>query len=105
MTVMVQQDPKLAQRMAALRNANVIRTARAEIKADLKHGRAYIGDVLADPPPCLDSATIFDLLLATPMLGRVRANKVLKRAGVSGSRTVGSLPPGQRRAVVEALER
>lgn len=92
-------DRSLAQRMAALERANDVRTGRARLKRDIKAGRRDMIDVLLNPPVCADTMKVFDLLLAAPKIGRVKANQVLVRARVSPSKTVGGLTQRQRTEV------
>ena len=66
----------LDQRMEALQRANVIRIARAQLKRDLKSGDASISALLGDPPEWVLTAKVFDLLLAVPKCGRVKAGAV-----------------------------
>src|SRR4051812_35826251 len=90
-------ERSLTQRMDALRRANDIRTRRASLKRDLKAGRAHIHGLLLDPPEYLETAKVFDLLLAVPKYGRVKVNRILTQAGFSPSKPAGGLP-GRRRA-------
>ena len=66
--------------MDALQRANEIRTRRAQLKRDLKAGRASIHDLLLEPPEYVETAKVFDMLLAVPKYGRVKVNKVLRSA-------------------------
>lgn len=84
------------QRLAALAKANEIRTLRAELKSDLKKGRESIHDLLLEPPTWLATAKVFDILLAVPKYGRVKANKILVQCRISPSKTVGGLSQRQR---------
>ena len=93
------------QRMAALRRANEIRTARAQLKRDLKAGRRSIHDLLLEPPEFLATAKVLDLLLAVPKYGRVKANKVLLLCRISPSKTIGGLSARQRTELVSMLRR
>ena len=95
----------LDQRMEALRRANEIRVQRARLKRDLKVGEASIERVLADPPEYLLTAKVFDMLLAVPKYGRVKANKVLLQCRISPSKTVGGLSQRQRTELVSMLRR
>lgn len=88
------------QRMAALQRANAIRTRRAELKRDAKAGRVDLLEVLAAPPAEVETMKVFDLLLARPGFGRVKVNKILSKAQVSPSKTVGGLSDRQRRELV-----
>ncbi|MGA2926859.1 MAG: integration host factor, actinobacterial type [Solirubrobacteraceae bacterium] len=93
------------QRMDALSRANEIRTLRAQLKRDLKSGRVSIGALLLDPPPCLEAAKVFDMLLALPKIGTVKASKILNSCRVSPSKTFGGLNERQRAELVERLDR
>lgn len=91
------------QRMEALRRANEIRTRRAQLKRDLKGGRRSIGQLLQDPPDYVGTAKVFDMLLAVPKYGRVKANKVLVQCRISPSKTIGGLSQRQRSELVVLL--
>ena len=67
----------------ALSRANEVRTLRAKLKRDLKARRVSIGALLLDPPAYLETAKVFDMLLAIPKVGRVRATKILQSCQVS----------------------
>jgi|SRR5947209_9236006 len=93
------------QRMEALQRANNIRTRRAKLKRDLKAGRQPIDELLLSPPEYLETAKVFDLLLAVPKYGRVKVNKILSHCKISPSKTVGGLSERQRRELVAFLRR
>ena len=82
--------------MDALRRANEVRALRAQLKRDLNAGRVSIGALLHDPPPFLETAKVFDMLLALPRHGRVKATKILASCRVSPSTTFGVLSERQR---------
>ena len=82
--------------MDALSRANEVRVLRAQLKRDLKAGRVSIGALLLDPPPCLETAKVFDMLLALPKYGSVKATKILNGCRVSSSKTFGGLSERQR---------
>jgi hypothetical protein len=90
--------------LEALRRANSIRSRRAELKEHLRGGMIAIQEVLNDPPDFVHTAKVFDLLVAVPKMGPVRANRVLERCRVSPSKTVAGLTPRQRRELLEQLE-
>ena len=98
-------ERSLVQRMEALQRANEIRTQRAKLKRDLKAGRASIHELLLDPPPFTHSAKVFDMLLAVPKYGRVKANRVLVQCRISPSKTIGGLSTRQRTELVSMLRR
>jgi hypothetical protein len=91
--------------MDALRRANEIRVERARLKKELKSGRVMIEDVLADPPEFVGTAKVFDMLLAVPKFGRVKAAKFLNQCRISQSKTVGGLSERQRAELVGLLRR
>ena len=91
---MPRRSPK--QRMEALRQANEIRFARAELKKDLKAGNVKIEQLLSQPPDYVESATVSDLLMAVPNVGRVKTARLLEKSRISQSRTVGGLSERQR---------
>lgn len=84
------------QRMEALRNANRIRSRRAELKRDLKARRVQLVPLLLDPPEWLLAAKVYELLLATPKIGRVKANKLLSIVRISPAKTIGGMSDRQR---------
>jgi hypothetical protein len=93
------------QRMKALQKANNIRSERAKLKRDLKAGKKKIETLLLDPPEYVLSAKTFDMLLAVPKLGRVKANRILTHCRISPSKTIGGLSERQRGELVQQLRR
>ena len=98
-------ERSLTQRMDALQRANDVRTRRAQLKRDLKAGRAQIHGLLLDPPEYLQTAKVFDLLLAVPKYGRVKVNRILTHCRISPSKTIGGLSERQRNELVSYLRR
>ncbi len=101
----VAPERSLNQRMEALQRANLIRTRRAELKRNLKAGRTSIHDLLLSPPEYLETAKVFDMLLAVPKYGRVKVNKILNVCRISPSKTIGGLSERQRTELVALLRR
>ena len=98
-------ERSLTQRMDALKRANEIRTRRARLKRDLKAGRTKIHGLLLDPPEYLQTAKVFDLLLAVPKYGRVKVNRILTQCRISPSKTIGGLSERQRNELVSYLRK
>ena len=98
-------ERSLTQRMEALKRANEIRTRRARLKRDLKAGRVKVQPLLLDPPEYLQTAKVFDLLLAVPKYGRVKVNRILTHCRISPSKTLGGLSERQRNELVSYLRR
>ncbi len=91
--------------MEALQRANDIRSRRAQLKRDLKAGRVRIQVLLTTPPTYLETAKVFDMLLAVPKYGRVKTNKILQQCRISPSKTIGGLSERQRTELVSLLRR
>ena len=98
-------ERSLVQRMEALQRANEIRTRRASLKRDLKAGRISIHLLLMEPPDYIETAKVFDMLLAVPKYGRVKVNKVLQVCRISPSKTIGGLSERQRAELISMLRR
>jgi guanylate kinase len=95
--------PRRAQRLQALAQANRVRSERAQIKAALRRGELRAGALLADPPECLEGASLAELLLAVPGVGQARLRRVLNGCRLSPAKPVGRLTARQRHALAEAL--
>lgn len=98
-------ERSLNQRMDALARANEVRIKRAQLKRDLKAGRRSIATLLDDPPEYLETAKVFDMLLAVPKYGRVKVNKILAHCRIAPSKTIGGLSERQRSELVSLLHR
>ena len=95
----------LDQRMDALRRANDVRVRRAQLKKDLKEGKAQIEQILGDPPEYVETAKVIDILMAVPKFGRVKAARFLNACRISQSKTVGGLSDRQRTELVDLFNR
>jgi hypothetical protein len=93
------------QRMEALKRANDIRVRRAKLKKDLKDGRVRIQTILSSPPEYVETAKVFDILMAVPKFGRVKAARFLNQCRISQSKTVGGLSDRQRAELVGLFNR
>jgi hypothetical protein len=95
----------LDQRMEALKRANDIRVRRAQLKKDLKDGRVRIESILHEPPEYVETAKVFDILMAVPKFGRVKAARFLNQCRISQSKTVGGLSERQRAELLGLFSR
>jgi hypothetical protein len=95
----------LDQRMEALKRANDIRVKRAKLKKDLKDGRVRVETILRNPPDYVETAKVFDILMAVPKFGRVKAARFLNQARISQAKTVGGLSERQRAELVGLFNR
>jgi hypothetical protein len=91
--------------MIALRQANQVRGLRAKLKRDLRAGTVRLEQILASGADYLDTAEVFDLLVAVPKIGPVKAAHLLTFARISPSKTVGALSERQRARLIELLSR
>ena len=98
-------ERSLDQRMDALRRANDIRVRRAQLKKDLKDGRVQVEQILHDPPAYVETAKVFDILMAVPKFGRVKAARFLNTCRISQSKTVGGLSERQRAELIGLFNR
>jgi hypothetical protein len=93
------------RRMNALRQANQVRGLRAKLKQDLREGTVRLEQILATGADYLASAEVFDLLVAVPKIGPVKAAHLLTIARISPSKTVAGLSARQRTRLIELLSR
>ena len=82
----------LDQRMEALARANDIRVRRAQLKKDLKLGKVQIEEILDDPPEYVGTAKVFDMLMAVPKFGRVKAARFPTSAASASRRPSAGCP-------------
>ena len=92
-------------RTNALRQANQVRSLRAKLKQDLREGTVRLEQILATRPGYLATAEVFDLLVAVPKIGPVKAAHLLNLAHISPSKTVVALSERQRARLIELLSR
>lgn len=98
-------ERSISQRMEALQTANEVRVYRANLKREIKAGRANLVDLLISPPEKLDTAKLSDFLLAVPKMGRVKVDKMLRTCKISPSKTIGGMSERQRNEIVHYLTR
>src|SRR5271155_5695917 len=98
-------ERSLNQRMDALARANQIRIKRAQLKRDLKAGRLSIHSLLLNPPEYVETAKVFDMLLAAPKYGRVKVTKTPAHCRIAPSKTSGGLSERQRSELISLLHR
>jgi CheY-like chemotaxis protein len=92
-------------RMTALRHANQVRSARAKLKQDVREGNVRLEQILATDADYLASAEVFDLLVAVPNIGPVKAGRLITTARISPAKTAGELSKRQRDSLIELLTR
>lgn len=89
------------QRMSALKHANEIRVARAELKRNIRAGSLSILDVLEDPAADVAGMKILSVLVAVPKLGEVKARRILQLLQISERKTLGGISDRQRSVLAD----
>ena len=88
------------QRLRALEQANQVRSARARLKQELASGKLELAQIVADPPACVRTARVRDLLLVLPKIGSVKATRILAHCGIAHSKTLAGLTERQRSELI-----
>jgi hypothetical protein len=96
---------RYAQWLNALDRANDVRSRRALVKHELAAGTLRIVDLLANPPSCVETATVRQLLLALPRFGPVKVRRLLVHCRIADAKTVAALTDRQRGVLIEQLSR
>ena len=91
------------QRMEALALANAIRSQRAELKRQLKRRERSLTELLTAPPEEAQTWHLLDALMACPRVGKVKAQKALRTAGVSPRKTLGGMTDRQANVLLRVL--
>lgn len=108
MTVMT--NSAADQRMSALQKANQVRTGRAALKIEIASlspmdGRRRVAEILRDPPPCMETVRVHELLRCCRLIGIGKAYRFLARHRVSDARRIGTLTQRQVSMIAAELEK
>src|SRR2546421_8603049 len=95
--------PAGPQYMRALRRANEVRLARAELKRRVAFGEIDVAEVILFCPWEAQIMAVCDLLMSQRRWGQTRCRKLLARLPMSENKTVGSMTDRQRRALAAML--
>jgi S13-like H2TH domain len=89
------------ERSAALAKAAAARKARAALRERLKHGRATLDDVFAagETDDAVGKMRVSAVLESMPGVGKVRAQRIMEKIGISAGRRVRGLGTHQRAAL------
>jgi transposase len=89
------------QRAAALEKAAAARKARAAVRDRLKHEGGSLAEVLAsgETDESIGKMRVSAVLESMPGVGKVRAQKIMEKLGISPSRRVRGLGAHQRAAL------
>lgn len=92
--------------MEALAHANEVRFERGKVKREIRANKLAIHGVLIDPPNCMLSISVLELLESQDRYGPKRAVKVLNHwPNPTGGRSLGSLTDRERRLLSEQLKK
>jgi hypothetical protein len=89
------------ERAAALEKAAAARKVRAELRDRLKHAEASLQDVFAagESEDAIGKMRVSAVLESMPGGGKVRAQRIMEKIGISASRRVRGLGTHQRAAL------
>ena len=89
------------QRAAALDKAAVARKVRAALRDRLKHGGASLSEVMAngETDDIIGKMRVSAVLESMPGVGKVRAQRIMEKLGISPNRRVRGLGAHQRAAL------
>lgn len=89
--------------MRALKRANMVRLARAELKRSIARGDVDAAEVVRDCPWETESMTIAELLTSQRRWGRTRARKFLLGLALNENKRLGTLTSRQRALLATEL--
>jgi len=95
--------PPTPQHMRALRKANEVRLARAELKRHVGDGAVTVKEVILQCPWEAASMTVLELLLSQRRWGITRCSKFLAQNGMPEAKTIGAMTERQRLALAAAM--
>jgi hypothetical protein len=88
------------QRLAALEQANRVRTARAHLKRCLRTDPEDARRVIANPSIDYRGMLLRDLLTALPRMGEMKVDRWMFSSMIHHRRTIGGLSSRQREAAI-----
>jgi hypothetical protein len=97
-------DDQTQQQLQALRQANRVRLARAELKRKVASGKVTAAQVVVDCPWEAASMEIGDLLRSQRRWGIARCRRLLVAAGLPENKQIGTLTDRQRKLLAAVLE-
>ena len=91
------------QRTAALAKAAEARTARADLKNQLKLGSVSLAEALASTDSTIGKLKVVSLLESLPGVGKVKARKIMEDIGIADNRRVQGLGQQQKASLLDQL--
>ena len=97
-------DDQAQQQLLALRQANRVRVARAELKRKIARDEVSVAQVVVDCPWEAASMEIGDLIRSQRRWGAARCRRLLVSVGLRENKEVGALTDRQRKLLAAVLE-
>ena len=91
------------QHLRALKRANEVRLARAQLKRRVTRGDLTAMDVILSRPWEAESMAVSELLMSQHRWGHTRARRFLATVPISETKTLGSMTDRQRSSLAELL--
>ena len=91
------------QHLQALKRANAVRLARADLKRRIADGDVSAAEVILRSPWEAASMTVSDLLTSQRRWGTTRCRKFLQCVPIPENKTIGSMTDRQRGALAQML--
>jgi len=91
------------QRANALAKAAEARSARAEVKNQLKMGTLSLVEALASGSETVGKLKVVSLLESLPGVGKVKARKIMEEIGIADNRRVQGLGQQQKNTLLSML--
>ncbi len=91
------------QHMQALRRANEVRLARAELKRRVAAGEVNAAEVILECPWEAESMPVADLLTSQRRWGATRCRRLLAGVPITETKAIGALTDRQRLALAQVL--
>lgn len=100
-------EQRRVQALQALASGNGIRLPRAALRRKLRQDRRHVllMETIAEPPKCVESMVLYDLLVTTFGIGRVRAEEYMRIIRVGAAKQLGDMSKRQREDLVMLVER
>ncbi len=95
--------PSQQQRARALKHANAIRLARAELKRRIAEGEVTAAQIILECPDEAERWTVSELLMCQRRWGCARCRKFLEQNKISEIKNIGDLTERQRRLLAFQL--
>ena len=102
-TATIAPAPPAPQHMQALRRANEVRLARAELKRRVGDGTLSVQEVILECNRVAANMTVIELLLSQRRWGTTRCSKLLANIALPESKTIGAMTERQRHALVAGM--